>query len=131
VFYAAFEITLGVGTGILTEQVNGLPASERAVGVEVLESYAQSGVITAFTIIGTIGLIAALAGAAFALRSAYGIGIAPLALLILSAPLIAIHEPPLGPLGLGMFVAAVIVLERHRGRFPAVPSFQNTDIPST
>jgi hypothetical protein len=118
VFYAAFEITLGVGTGILTEQVNALPAGEQAVGVEVLESYATSGVITAFTILGSIGLIAAMVGAAFALRGAYGLGQAPLALLILSTPLIAIHEPPLGPIGLATFIVAVVLFVRQRGQSP-------------
>jgi hypothetical protein len=113
VFYAAFEITLGIGTGILTEQVNTLPQSQHATGVDVLESYADSGTIVAFTILGSIGLGVAMIGAAVALRGAYALGLAPLALMLLSVPLIAVHEPPFGPIGLAMFILAVILLVRQ------------------
>ncbi len=124
IFYAAFEITLGVGTGILTDNVNALPAAQQAPAVEQLEAYADSGLITAFTYIGSIGLAMALVGAALALRSAYGLGLASLVLIMLSVPLIAIHEPPFGPVGLVMFIIAVILLVRQGipepSRSPAV-----------
>ena len=124
IFYAAFEITLGVGTGILTDNVNALPAAQQAPAVEQLEAYADSGLITAFTYIGSIGLAMALVGAALALRSAYGLGSALLVLIMLSVPLIAIHEPPFGPVGLVMFIIAVILFVRQGipepSRSPAV-----------
>ena len=113
IFYAAFEITLGVGTGILTDQVNALPQAEQPVGIDVLESYAESGVITTFTIIGSIGLATAMVAAAVALRSAYGMGWAPVVLMLLCVPLIAIHEPPFGPIGLAMFILAVVLFVRQ------------------
>ena len=113
IFYAAFEITLGVGTGILTDNLNSLPEAEQAPAVEQLEAYADSGLITAFTFIGSIGLAMALVGAAVALRNAYELGLASIALIVLSVPLIAIHEPPFGPVGLAMFIIAVVLFVRQ------------------
>ena len=124
-FYAAFEITLGIGTGILTEQVNALPAAETAVGADLVQSYAESPIITVFTVIGTAGLTVAMIGGAMALRHAYDLGWGIPALMILSIPLISIHEPPFGPIGLAMFIVAVVLLERQRGTVPvagAVPA---------
>src|SRR5688572_16578344 len=37
VFYAAFEILIGVATGILVNEVNGLPEADRGVGAEVID----------------------------------------------------------------------------------------------
>jgi hypothetical protein len=110
----AYEILLGVGTGILTEHVNALPAGQQAVGVEVLESYADSGLISTLAILGSAGLGVAMIGAVVALRAAYGLGWPALVLLLVSVPLIAVHEPPFGPVGLAMFVVAVVLLWRRQ-----------------
>jgi hypothetical protein len=130
IFYAAFELTLGVGTGILTDQVNALGEAEQPVGVGVLESYAESGIISAFTIIGSIGLGTAMVAAAVALRGAYGMGWAPVALMLLCVPLIAIHEPPFGPLGLAMFILAVVLFVRQAAPAPEA-TVQRADRPVT
>ena len=113
IFYAAFEITLGIGTGILTNEVVALPEGVRAVGAQLVESYAESSIITVFTVLGSIGLAVAMTAGAFALRSAYHLGWPIPFLLILCIPLIAIHEPPFGPIGLGMFIGAVLMLRRE------------------
>jgi len=120
IFYAAFEITLGIGTGILTNEVVALPEADRAVGGELVESYAESSIITTFTIIGSIGLAVAVFAAALALRKAYHLSWAAPTLLILAAPGIAIHEPPAGPIGLAFFIGAVLLLVRDRG-FASAP----------
>jgi len=112
IFYAAFEITLGIGTGILTNEVVALPEDEQAVGGQLVESYAESSIITVFTVIGTLGLTVAMVAAALALRAAYHLGWAIPVLLMLPIPLIAIHEPPAGPIGLAMFIGAVFLLVR-------------------
>ncbi len=119
VFYAAWELVLGVGTGILTDEVNALPEAQQAVGADLVESYAESGVIVVLSALGSIGLAVALIGAAVALRGAYGLGWAPLVLIVLSLPLIALHEPPFGPVGLTMFIAAVLLLIRQQAAAPA------------
>jgi hypothetical protein len=119
VVYAAWELLLGVGTGILTDQVNALPEGQQAVGVDVLESYADSGVISIYSVVGSIGLGVAMIGAVVALRGAYGLGWVPLVLMLLSVPLIAIHEPPFGPVGLAIFIVAVLLLVRQQASVPA------------
>ena len=128
IFYAAYELVLGVGTGILTEQINDLPQGQQATGVEVLESYADSGIISVLSIIGSIGLGVAMIGAAVALRAAYGLGWPALVLLLVSVPLIAVHEPPFGPVGLVMFIVAVVLLWRRQASQPerAAPAMDRT-----
>ena len=119
VLYAAWELLLGVGTGILTEEVNALPERQQAVGVDVLESYADSGVISVYSVVGSIGLGVGMIGAVVALRGAYGLGWVPLVLMLLSVPLIAVHEPPFGPVGLAIFIVAVLLLVRQQASVPA------------
>lgn len=112
--YAAWELVLGVGTGILTHDVEALPASEQAVGVDLVESYFESAVIVGLSFVGSLGLAAGMIGAVVALRGAYRFGWGPLALMLLAIPLIALHEPPFGPVGLGMFIVAFLLLRRTR-----------------
>lgn len=119
IFYAAFEITLGIGTGILTNEVVALPEADRALGAELVESYSESSIIIVFTFVGSIGLTVALVGAALALRTAYNLGWAVPVLLMLAVPGIAIHEPPAGPIGLAMFIGAVLLLVRQRASVSA------------
>lgn len=114
IFYAAWELVLGVGTGILTHEVNALPQAQQAVGADLVDSYAENGVIIALSVVGSIGLAVAMLGAALALRGAYHLGWPPLVLILLAIPLIALHEPPFGPVGLAMFIAAVLLLVRQQ-----------------
>jgi hypothetical protein len=128
VLYAGWELLLGVGTGLLTDQVNELPQAQQAVGVDLLESYAESGVISVLSVLGSLGLGVAMIAGAVALRRAYRAGWAPLALMLLAVPFIAIHEPPFGPVGLTMFIVAVLLLARERASAPAI---RNARIAST
>ena len=114
VLYAAWELVLGVGTGILTEEANALPAVQQAVGADLVDAYGENGVIVALSMIGSIGLAVAMIGAAIALRHARRVSWAPLVLMLLAIPLIAVHEPPFGPVGLAMFIGAVLLIVRRR-----------------
>jgi hypothetical protein len=114
VLYAAWELLLGVGTGLLTQEVNDLPQGQQATGREIVESYAESGVIAALSVIGSIGLAVGMIAAAVGLRRAYRAGWLPLVLMLLALPLIAVHEPPFGPIGLALFIAAVLLLARQQ-----------------
>jgi hypothetical protein len=124
VFYGAFEILVGVGTGILVNEVNALPAGQRGTGERLVEGFAESSVPFVFTVLGGVALATALlaAGLAF-LRSRDGARhLAPVVLLAIAAPLIGIHEPPAGPVGLVLFVVAVLIVSRQeasvQGRSP-------------
>lgn len=118
VLYAAWELLLGAGTGVLTQKVDALPESQQAVGRDLVESYAESGVISVLSVLGSIGLVVGLIGAAVGLRQAYPLGWASLVLMLLSLPLIAVHEPPFGPVGLALFIVAVLLLVRQQASAP-------------
>lgn len=119
VIYAAWELVLGVGTGILANETNALPESQQAVGADLVNSYAESGLIMVLSAVGGAGLAVAMIGAAVALRRAYRVGWAPLMLWLLSMPLIAIHEPPYGPAGLAVFIVAALMVVRQQKALPA------------
>jgi hypothetical protein len=116
--YAAWELVLGVGTGILANETNALPEAQQAVGRDLIDSYAENGVLAVLSVIGSLGLAAGMIGAAVALRGAYRLGWPALALIVLAIPLITIHEPPFGPIGLAMFVGAVLLLVRQQAAAP-------------
>lgn len=119
VLYAAWELVLGVGTGILTDETNALPEAQQAVGADLVESYGENGVIVVLSVVGSLGLAVGMIGAAVALRRAYRLGPLPLVLMLLALPLIAIHEPPFGPVGLAMFIGAALLFVRLRASTPA------------
>jgi hypothetical protein len=117
VFYGAFETLVGLGTGILVHEVNGLPASERAAAAPLVEEFNDNVLIRAFGIfpsIGSIAFITAAIGAGVALRRRAGAPLAVPILLGLSGFLITAHPPPYGPTGLVLFIAAVLLFVRSR-----------------
>jgi hypothetical protein len=128
IFYAAWELILGVGTGLFTEEVNALPQAQQAVGADLVDSYGESAVITALSYIGSTGLAVGMIGAAVALRRVYKLGWAPLVLMVLAIPLISIHEPPPGPIGLVLFIGAVLLIARHKApaAAPSTPTVDRT-----
>jgi hypothetical protein len=117
VFYTAYESNVGVGTGVLVDYANGLPAAEQAVVADAIQDYNRNAIITdpsLSLILGTLGWITAMLAAAVAFRQA-GAGWA-ITLLVGFAAVFAIHPPPIGPLGLVCFVAAFVLVERARAR---------------
>jgi hypothetical protein len=117
--YAAWELILGVGSGILAHETDALPEAQQAVGADLVNSYGESGVVSVLSVVGSLGLAVAMIGAAVALRRAYRVGWPPLVLMVLSLPLIAVHEPPFGPAGLTMFIVAVLLFVRQQASVQA------------
>jgi hypothetical protein len=121
VFYTAYETSVGIGTGILMDYANGLPASEQAVVADAIQDYNRNPILTDPSLslfLGTLGWIIAMIAAAVAYRRE-GAGW-PLTLLIGAAAMFAIHPPPIGPIGLVCFAAAFVLVERARARPPDV-----------
>jgi hypothetical protein len=117
VFYSAWEALQGIGLGILVDQVNGLPQTERATGADLVHDFADNILIRNFGVFGNIGslaLITATIGAGVALGRNADAPPAGAALLGLSGFLITAHPPPYGPIGLALFIAAVLLLVRGR-----------------
>jgi hypothetical protein len=124
VFYSAWETLQGTANGILVEQVNGLPETERATGADLVQDFAENPLVRefgVFAIIGGLGLITATIAAGVALRRNAAAPLSVAVLLGLSGLLINAHPPPYGPIGLVLFVAAVLLFVRSQSgaRAPA------------
>jgi hypothetical protein len=129
VFYTAYEVTIGLGTGYLVDHANGLPAAEQAVVADAIQDYNRNAVLaepaSISLIVGFFGWVVALVAAAVALRRA-GAGW-PATVLVGLASLFAIHPPPVGPAALVCLASAGVLLERARrrsaaGAVPASPA---------
>jgi hypothetical protein len=130
VFYTAYEVTVGLGTGVLVEYANGLPPAEQAAVAEAIEHYNQSGMLgdpaSVSLIAGVLGWVVAMVAAAVAFRRA-GAGW-PITLLLGFASLFAVHPPPVGPVGLVCFAAAAVLIERWRTRTAAAPAVSKAPV---
>ena len=118
VFYTAYEVTVGVGTGILVDYANGLPAAEQAVVADAIQDLNRNWIVaepaSIAMIVGFLGWVVAMFAAAYALRREG----APrsVMLVVAGAALFAVHPPPVGPVGLVFLVAAGVLVERWRAR---------------
>jgi hypothetical protein len=113
VVYLVFEALVGIGAGIVVDNIDGLPLAERT---ELVDDYIESTVVKTFEIVGSLGWIVAAVAAALALsRRADGRRSAAIVLLlVLSAVPITFHVTPFGPVGLAMFIAAILLIARER-----------------
>jgi hypothetical protein len=122
IVYAAFEVTVGIGSGIIANAVNELPAGERAAGADLLTAYNESTVVTVLSTIGSVAWLVAVAAAGLALyrRANTATSVAVVILFVISAPAIAIHVTPFGPVGLALFIVALALVMRTSAS-PAAP----------
>jgi hypothetical protein len=123
-FYTAWEVLMGIGTGVLIQDVNGLPAAERATGSDLVNAFTDSIFVRdfgVFNLIGSLSLITATIAAGIALRGQAGVPVSVPILLGLCGFMISAHPPPFGPIGLVLFVAAVLLYARSQApaRTPA------------
>ena len=115
IFYGAFEALVGIGTGILVHDVNALTAGERVAAAGLVTDFNDNIIIRGFGIlpsIGTLGLVAAMIAAGVAIRRQTSAPLSVPILLGLSGFLITAHPPPYGPIGLALFIAAVVLFAR-------------------
>jgi hypothetical protein len=122
VFYGAWEALVGIGTGILVNDINGLAASDRAVAAPLVGEFNDNILIRGFGVlvsIGSVAFITAAIAAGVALHRHAGAPLAVTVLLALSGFLITAHPPPFGPVGLALFIAAVLLLVRSQAARPA------------
>ena len=124
VFYGAYEVLLGIGTGILVHDVSGFAAGQRAAGISLVNEFTDNVLIRGFSVLSSLGSVAfitAAIAAGVALRRQTAAPLAVPILLGLSGFLITAHPPPFGPIGLALFVVAVLILVRSQtaARAPA------------
>jgi hypothetical protein len=123
VFYGAWEALVGIGTGILVDDINGLAASDKAAA-PLVEEFNDNILIRAFGVLGSIGSVAfvvAAIAAGVALHRQAGAPVGVAVLLGLSGFLITAHPPPYGPVGLVLFMAAVLLFARSQA-VPRAPA---------
>ena len=117
VFYTAYEVTVGVSTGVLVDYANGLPAGEQAAVAGAIQDLNRNALLADPSIsllLGSFGWIIAMTAAAVAARRS-GAGL-PVTILLGAASIFVMHPPPVGPVGLACFAAAAVLMERARAR---------------
>jgi hypothetical protein len=119
VFYGAFEVLIGVGMGVLVNEVNGLSQSDLATGDALVQGYGDSSLIEVVEVIGSAAWLVALLSAGLALFRHADAPVSVPVLLALAAIPIAFHVPPFGQVGLGLFVLALVLLIRAQSHRPA------------
>lgn len=116
VIYGAWEALVGIGSGILVMEINDLAASDQAVAAPLVEDYTSNpligGPLGVLTSIGAVAFIVATIAAGVALRVDAGAPLSAAILLGLCGFLITAHPPPFGPIGLVLFIAAVLLYAR-------------------
>ena len=115
VFYAAFEAMMGIATGVMSQQGNGMTGAERdgvAEAVNAIPTHPIVGDGGLFAAVGSVAWIVAITGAILALRAA---GVRPGALVLLGiGTFMAMHVPPFGPIALVCLSSAAFLIERRR-----------------
>jgi hypothetical protein len=118
VFYSAFEALVGIGTGILVNDIDEFSASDEAAAAPLVEEFTSNFLVSSplgvFTSVGSVAFIVATIAAGVALRLDAGAPLSAAILLGLSGFLITAHPPPFGPTGLVLFIAAVVLYARSQ-----------------
>ena len=113
VLYGVYEAALGVGTGALVSHVEDLSGADHAVGAGLVEDYfMQSPIFRFLELSGSLALGGGIIATAIALRHAGLIGRSALWLMVVAVVPITWHVPPFGPVGLLLFVAAMLLSRR-------------------
>jgi hypothetical protein len=117
VFYIALDSVLGIAGGVIARGAHRLPADQQALVARQLEEFAFSPIVggggpSLIGILGPLGWVTAIVGAAIALRQA-GLPRVPSILIGLSA-IFAVHSWPTGSLGLAFFLLGAGLAESAR-----------------
>jgi hypothetical protein len=111
IFFIAWEATLGIGTGLMVDQANGLAAAERGPTAEAIQSYFESPVLFGLSAVGNGAWIVAMIAAAVAFRRAGASG--PVVALVGLSSLFVLHDAgPVGAVGLACFATASVLASR-------------------
>ena len=104
VFYTAYEVTVGVGTGVLVDYANGLPPAEQAVVADAIQDYNESYILGDPVSVSLAPRPVRLGGRDARRRGRFPARRCRLAddLLVGFSALFAIHPPPIGPIGLAL-----------------------------
>lgn len=114
VFYTAWEVMVGLSTGILADYANGLSPAERAGAAGAIQDLNEHWITQVTLVLGSLGWIVAMIATAVAVR---GVGARwPAVVLLGLASAFAVHPPPVGPVALLCFAAAAMLVPDVRAR---------------
>ena len=116
VFFIAWEATLGIGTGLMVDQANGLTAADRGPTADAIQGYFDSPVLLGLSAVGNGAWIVAMIAAALAFRRAGASGTV-VALVGLSSLFVLHDAGPIGAIGLAFFATASVLVWRDVGAF--------------
>ena len=122
VCYATWETVIGLAIGALVQHANDSPASDRPAIADTIQSLGDNAIVGEAGVLVSVGAIAWAVAVIAAAVAFHGVG-APLmssVLLALSAIVVS-HPPPIGPVGLVFFAAAVALLARSERVSVALP----------
>jgi hypothetical protein len=112
-FYATWEVVIGLATGALVQHANDAPASERAALSDSIQSLQDNAIVGDPGIVAAIGALAWITAAVAAAVAYRRVGAPVLVPVLLGLSLVVVsHPPPIGPIGLVCFAAAVVLLAR-------------------
>ena len=87
VVYTAWEVLIGIGTGILVDEVNQLTEAERTTGAMLVEEFSDNSLIMVMETIGACAWLVALVAAGIALvRQAGASWLVPVLLALSAVP---------------------------------------------
>ena len=116
IFFIAWEATLGIGTGLMVDQANGLAAADRGPTADAIQGYFDSPVLLGLSAVGNGAWIVAMIAAALAFRRAGASGTV-VALVGLSSLFVLHDAGPIGAIGLAFFATASVLVWRNVGTF--------------
>lgn len=117
VFFSAYETLQGTANGILVNELNGLPAEDRATGATLIQDFAESPLVRdlgVFAAIASLAILVVAIAAGVALRRHARAPLSVPILLAVFGLLIGGHPPPFGPLALVCFAIAVFLYWRSQ-----------------
>ncbi len=113
VLYAAWETVIGLAIGTMVQHGNDVPVGQQPAVADTIQSIGSSAIIGEAGVVGLVGGLAwvvATIAAAVAYRNA---GAPTLAWVLLGLSMLVVsHPPPVGPVALCFFAAAVALLAR-------------------
>jgi len=121
VFYTALDAVAGLAVGTIIRNARQLPADQQSVVAQVVQNLFHDAIVGGggyylIGVIGTLGWLVGLLGAAMALRKG-GLPRLPTVLLGLSGLLLLVgHVPPWGPLAFGCLLLAMALIEFSSGK---------------
>ena len=110
-FYGAWEAVIGLATGALAQHANEAPARERPAVSDAIQSLQDNVIVGDPGVVGSIGALAWITAVLAAAVAHRRVGAPILVSILLGLSLIVVsHPPPIGPIGLLCFAAAVALL---------------------